>query len=126
MATVKKKKVRKSVSSGRVCIQATYNNTIITFTDEKGDVLSWSSAGANGFKGPKKSTPYAASVACTAAADKAKAFGLQEVDVFVKGVGTGREMAIRSIQSSGIAIKSIRDVTPVPHGGCRPRKARRI
>lgn len=122
----KKKKVRKNVTHGRVYVQATYNNTIVTFTDENGDTLSWSSSGANGFKGPKKSTPYAASVACGAAADRAKAYGLHTVDVFVKGVGSGREQAVRTVQTAGIAIRSIRDITPIPHGGCRPRKSRRI
>jgi small subunit ribosomal protein S11 len=120
-----KKKVRKSVTSGRVYIQSTYNNTIVTFTDTKGNALSWGSSGASGFKGPKKSTPYAASMACNSAAEVCKGYGLQEVEVFVKGVGTGREQAIRSIQANGISILSIRDVTPIPHGGCRPKKVRR-
>ena len=126
MAVVKKKKVRKSVVAGKAYIQSTYNNTLISFTDVNGNVLAWSSAGANGFKGPKKSTPYAASVACGSAAEKAKTHGMQEVDVYVKGVGTGREQAIRSIQTAGIVIKSIRDVTPLPHGGCRQKKLRRV
>jgi len=121
-----KKKVKKTVPTGRVYVIATYNNTLITVTDEKGDVLSASSAGANNFKGSKKSTPYAAQVAATTAVEKARMYGLTEVDVYVKGVGSGREQAIRSLQTAGLEVISISDITPIPHGGCRPKKPRRV
>ncbi len=121
-----KKKIKKKVSKGQVHIQATYNNTIVTFTDQTGNALSWSSAGANGFKGPKKATPYAASIIVKNAAEKAKEYGLQEVDVFVKGVGAGREAAIRALHTNGIAVNTIKDMTPIPHNGCRPKKVRRV
>lgn len=122
----KKKKEKKIVSSGRAYIKATYNNTIITLTDQKGDVISWASAGVCGFRGPKKATPYAAQVIVKKSAEKAKEFGLKEVIVFVKGVGTGRESAIRALNANGLNILSIKDVTPIPHNGCRPRKPRRV
>lgn len=121
-----KKKIKKMVVTGNVYIQAGYNNTIVTITDLSGDALSWSSSGSCGFKGSKKSTPYAAQVAAQTAADAAKNHGLQEVHVFVKGVGSGREQSIRSLQTSGVSVLSITDITPVAHGGCRPRKARRV
>jgi small subunit ribosomal protein S11 len=121
-----KKKIKKTVVTGNVYIQAGYNNTLVTITDLSGDTLSWSSSGSCGFKGSKKSTPYAAQVAAQTAADAAKTHGLQEVHVFVKGVGSGREQSIRSLQTSGISVLSITDITPVAHGGCRPRKARRV
>lgn len=121
-----KKKIKKKVSKGQVHIQATYNNTIVTFTDQTGNALSWSSAGANGFKGPKKATPYAASIIVKNAAEKAKEYGIQEVDVFVKGVGAGRESSIRALHTNGIAVNSIKDETPIPHNGCRPKKVRRV
>lgn len=121
----KKKKVRQ-VSTGNAYIQATYNNTIITFTDMDGNVLAWSSAGVNGFKGPKKSTPYAASVIVSDAAEKVQPYGLKEVHVFIKGVGLGRDGAVRAINARGINILSIKDVTPIPHNGCRPKKPRRV
>ena len=121
-----KKKQRRSVQSGQLHIQATFNNTIITFADSKGNVLSASSAGACGFRGSKKGTAYAAQIAAEKAAEAAKAgYGLSSVDVFVKGVGLGRDAAIRALGGFDIAVNSIKDVTGVPHGGVRPRKARR-
>ncbi len=123
---VKKKKIKKKVSRGQAHIQATYNNTIVTLTDATGNVLAWSSAGLNGFKGPKKATPYAAGIIVKNAADRAKEYGLQEVDVFIKGVGAGREGAIRALHANGLAVASIKDLTPIPHNGCRPKKTRRV
>ena len=120
------KKEKKNIPFGSVYIQATFNNTIITITDQNGNVIAWSSSGAEGFKGSKKRTPYAAQIASEAAAKKAKDVGLREVDVFVKGPGGGRESAIRAIQATGINIKTIKDVTQVPHNGCRPPKRRRV
>jgi small subunit ribosomal protein S11 len=120
------KKEKKSVFSGNVFIQATFNNTIVTVTDLKGNVLAWSSSGAQGFKGTKKRTPYAAQTASDAAAKKALEFGMKEVHVFIKGPGSGRESAIRAIQSAGINVKTIKDITRVPHNGCRPPKKRRV
>ncbi|PIT93954.1 30S ribosomal protein S11 [Candidatus Falkowbacteria bacterium CG10_big_fil_rev_8_21_14_0_10_43_11] len=122
----KKKKEKKNVFSGRAYINATYNNTIITLTDQAGDVLSWASAGACNFKGAKKATPYAAQMIVKKAVDKAKEFGLKEVLVFVKGVGTGRESSVRALNANGLNILSIKDITPIPHNGCRPRKPRRV
>ena len=124
--TTSKKKIKKVVKKGQAHIQATYNNTVITLTDLQGNALAWSSAGANGFKGPKKATPYAAGVIVRAAAEKAKDYGLSEVEVFVKGVGAGREAAVRALHANGITISSIKDVTPIPHNGCRPKKIRRV
>lgn len=121
-----KKKIKKKVSKGQVHVQATYNNTIVTFTDQTGNTLAWASAGAGGFKGPKKATPYAASIIVKNAAEKVKEYGLQEVDVFVKGVGAGREAAIRALHTNGITVNSIKDLTPIPHNGCRPKKVRRV
>lgn len=127
MKTVKsKKKVKKSIKKGQAHIQATYNNTIVTITDPQGGVLAWSSAGVNGFKGPKKATPYAAGIIVRNVAEKVKDYGLVEVEVFVKGVGAGREAAIRALHANGIAVSSIKDVTPIPHNGCRPKKTRRV
>ena len=124
--TSTRKKQRRSVPSGQLHIQATFNNTIITFSDKKGNVLSSSSAGACGFRGSKKGTAYAAQVAAEKAAETAKSlYGLKGVDVFVKGVGLGRDTAIRSLNNFDITVESIKDVTGVPHGGVRPRKARR-
>ncbi|HAC55977.1 TPA: 30S ribosomal protein S11 [Candidatus Saccharibacteria bacterium] len=124
--TTTKKKQRRSVPSGQLHIQATFNNTIITFSDSKGNVLSASSAGACGFRGSKKGTAYAAQIAAEKAAEAAKSqYGLSKVDVFVKGVGLGRDTAIRALGGFDIAVESIKDVTGVPHGGTRPRKARR-
>ena len=121
-----KKRERKSIPVGRAYIQATFNNTIITLTDLKGDVISWASSGTAGFKGSRKGTPYAAQLAARDAARKAMEHGLRQVEVYVKGPGSGREAAIRSLQSSGLYITSITDVTPVPHNGCRPPKRRRV
>lgn len=122
----RKKKVDKKVVVGIAHIKATYNNTIVTLTDQSGNVLSWASAGLAGFKGPKKSTPYAAQIIARIAVEKAKEYGLQEVSVFVKGVGTGRESAIRALNANGLIVSSIKDVTPIPHNGCRPKKPRRV
>lgn len=121
-----KKKVRRNVPHGRVYIQSTYNNTIISFADEQGNVLAWSSSGANGFKGPKKATPYAASMIIRTLYEKIKDFGVKQVDVYVKGVGSGRESAIRSLTQHGISILSIKDLTPTPHNGTRPPRPRRV
>ena len=120
------RKVRKTLSSGQVHIYATFNNTIVTLADPQGNVLSWGTAGSSGFKGSRKGTPYAAQLAAHEAARKAMEMGLRQIEVFVKGPGSGREAAIRSLQSSGLFITSIRDVTPVPHNGCRPPKRRRV
>ncbi|HPN67522.1 MAG TPA: 30S ribosomal protein S11 [bacterium] len=122
----KKKKKRASVVSGMAYIQSTFNNTIVSLTDKKGNVIAWGSSGGAGFKGTKKSTPFAASVAAKLAATKAKNFGLKEVDVVIQGIGSGRESAIRALHAEGIDILSIKDVTPMPHNGCRAKKARRI
>ncbi len=121
-----KRKVKKTVYDGNVYIQATFNNTIVTMTDLEGNTISWSSAGGLGFRGAKKSTPYAAQVTCETAAKKAMDYGLREVNVFVKGPGVGRESAIRALGVLGLKVRSIRDVTPIPHNGCRPRKTRRV
>ena len=125
MANVKRK-AKKTVIEGNVYIQATFNNTIITVTDLGGNALSWASAGGLGFRGAKKSTPYAAQTTCETAAKKAMDFGIKEVNVFVKGPCVGRESAIRTIGVLGLKVKSIRDVTPIPHNGCRPRNTRRV
>jgi small subunit ribosomal protein S11 len=121
-----KKKMLKGVTSGIVHVKATFNNTIITITDRQGNAISWSSPGAVGFNGSKKSTPFAAQVAATAAAREAKDLGLSSVEIEVKGPGSGRESAIRAVQAAGLNVTSIRDVTPMPHNGCRPRKKRRV
>ena len=123
---VKKKKIKKVVTTGQAHIQATFNNTMITVTDAEGNVLSWATSGASGFKGSRKSTPYAAQVAAEVAIEKAKAYGLEKVDVFVKGVGSGRDSAVRAFNASGIYVNSLKDVTPIPHNGCRPPKPRRV
>ena len=120
-----KKKQKRSVPAGQLHVQATFNNTIISFSDKKGNVLSQSSAGAVGFRGSKKGTAYAAQIAAEKAAEAAKGFGLKSVDVFVKGVGQGRDSAIRSLNNFDISIESLKEVTGVPHGGVRPRKVRR-
>jgi small subunit ribosomal protein S11 len=125
-AQTTRKKARKMVAKGVAHIYATFNNTIVTITDLNGNTVSWASAGAAGFKGSRKSTPYAARLAGQNAARVAHDSGMQEVDVIVKGPGPGRENAIRSIQSSGIRVTSIQDITPVPHNGCRPPKKRRV
>jgi small subunit ribosomal protein S11 len=120
------KKEGRGVTSGIACIQATFNNTIVTITDGTGNVVTWASAGSVGFKGSRKSTPFAAQMAAENAAQKATGQGMKEVKVFVKGPGAGREAAIRSLQAAGLEITAIRDVTPIPHNGCRPRKRRRV
>ena len=125
MATVKKRKEKKSVYEGNVYIQATFNNTIVTITDLRGNALSWASSGGLGFNGAKKSTPFAAQTVAETAVQKALTYGLREVHVFVKGPGVGRESAVRSLGALGLKVKSISDVTPIPHNGCRPRKTRR-
>jgi small subunit ribosomal protein S11 len=125
-SAARRRKIKRSVASGQMHVQATFNNTIITFTDDRGNALSWSSAGSSGFKGSRKSTPYAAQTAAEKAAAAAKDYGLSRVDVLVNGVGSGRESAIRALTSLGITVASIKDVTGIPHGGCRPRKARRV
>lgn len=122
----KRRKVRRTVTSGIAHIKATFNNTIVTITDQKGDVLCFASAGTCGFKGSRKSTPYAGQMAGQQAAQKALKMGLKEVDVKVKGPGSGRESAITALQTAGLIIKSIEDVTPLPHNGCRPKKRRRV
>lgn len=121
-----KRRERKNITSGVVHVNATFNNTIVTITDVQGNVISWSSAGAQGFKGSRKSTPYAAQVTAEDAARKAQEHGLQSVDVLVKGPGSGRESALRSLQAVGFTVSSIQDVTPIPHNGCRPPKRRRV
>ena len=126
MAKIKKKRAKKNVYSGNVYIQATFNNTIVTITDLKGNALSWASAGALAFKGAKKSTPYAAQTTAETAVKKAMDYGLREVNVYVKGPGVGRESAIRSIGALGVKVMTIKDITPIPHNGCRPRKTRRV
>lgn len=120
------KKVKKHISNGTAHIQTTFNNTIITITDTTGNVIAWSSAGSLGFKGSRKGTPFAAQIASETAAKKAMEVGLRQVDVFVKGPGAGRETAIRALQAAGLEITLIKDVTPVPHNGCRPPKRRRV
>jgi small subunit ribosomal protein S11 len=120
------KKTRKTVPYGQAHIHATFNNTIITFTDSQGNALAWGSAGTAGFKGSRKSTPYAARLAAQQATKTAQDMGMQEVEIFVKGPGPGREAAIRAIQSTGIRVRAINDVTPIPHNGCRPPKKRRV
>jgi len=126
LANLKKKKEKKSVFSGNVYIQATFNNTIVTITDLNGNAISWASAGGLAFKGAKKSTPYAAQTTAETAVKKAMDIGLREVNVYVKGPGVGRESAIRSIGVLGVKVMSIKDVTPIPHNGCRPKKTRRV
>jgi len=121
-----RKRERKSVPRGRAYVQSTFNNTLITLTDPNGNVLSWASAGQSGFKGSRKSTPYAAQIAAEGAARRAMEHGLRQIDVMVKGPGSGREAAIRALQSAGLIVTSIKDATPVPHNGCRPRKRRRV
>jgi small subunit ribosomal protein S11 len=121
-----KKKEKKNISNGVVHIQSTFNNTIGTITDPVGNVLSWSSSGVQGFKGSRKSTPFAAQLAAEDAVKKAMEYGMKTVEVFVKGPGAGRESALRSLQSGGFNIVSIKDVTPIPHNGCRPPKRRRV
>ena len=120
------KKVVKNIPYGQTHIYATFNNTIVSVTDQSGNVIAWASAGTSGFKGSRKSTPYAARMAAQTASESAQSHGMKEVDIFVKGPGPGRESAIRSIQASGLKVRSITDVTPVPHNGVRPPKRRRV
>lgn len=122
----KRRKTRRSVTVGVAHIKATFNNTAITITDTKGDTLCWATSGTSGFKGSRKSTPFAGQSAAQQAAEKAIKFGMKEVDVKVKGPGSGRESAITALQAAGLTIKSIEDVTPLPHNGCRPKKRRRV
>ncbi len=122
----KKAKAKVAISHGKAFIQATYNNTIVTLADLNGNVLSWSSAGSSGFKGPKKATPYAASIVVKNALDKAVDYGLKEVNVLVSGVGQGREGAIRAFNANNVAVLSIKDITPIPHNGCRAPRPRRV
>lgn len=121
-----RRRERKSIPEGKAYIQSTFNNTIITLTDLKGNVIAWGSSGTAGFKGSRKGTPYAAQLASQGAAQRAMNHGLRQVEVYVQGSGSGREAAIRSLQASGIAVIGIRDMTPIPHNGCRPRKRRRV
>ena len=120
------RKIRRGVSEGRVYIQSTFNNTIVTVTDMEGNVIAWGSSGAAGFKGSRKGTPYAAQLAAREAARQAANGGLRQVEVYVKGPGSGREAAIRTLQACGLTVTGIRDVTPIPHNGCRPRGRRRV
>lgn len=122
----RRKKIIRKVSSGKIFVHATFNNTIVTVTDTSGKVLCWSSPGTVGFKGSRKSTPFAANVAAKDVARKAKAHGLREVEVVLRGPGSGKESAVRSIRSEGLSIRAIMDLTPTPHNGCRPKKRRRI
>lgn len=122
----KKKKAVKAVPRGNVYVQASYNNTIITITDPNGAVLGWSSSGVNGFKGPKKATPYAASIVVKNLMERVVDYGVKEVNVYVKGIGGGRESAIRALHANGLTVLAINDTTPIPHNGCRPPKRRRV
>ena len=121
-----KKKVLKHVAKGKVFVSSSYNNTLISITDEDGNVIASGSAGSCGFKGSRRGTPYAATIAAKHAVEKAKEFGFREADVLVKGIGSGRESAVRAIHANGIEVNSIKDLTPIPHGGCRPKKVRRV
>lgn len=121
-----KKKSRRNVTAGIAFISATFNNTTVTITDTKGDTLCWATAGTSGFKGSRKSTPFAGQCAAQQAAEKAKKFGVRDVEVKVKGPGSGRESAITALEAAGLKVKSIEDITPLPHNGCRPRKKRRV
>jgi len=125
-AKTKKKKAKKEITFGVVHIQSTFNNTIITITDQQGNTICWASSGTSGFKGARKGTPFAAQLAAKEVANKAKEYGVRYVDVRVKGPGAGRESSIRALQAAGLEIKSIRDVTPIPHNGCRVRRRRRV
>lgn len=122
----RRKKVKRNIEKGQAHIKSTFNNTIISITDEEGKVVAWSSAGKVGYKGSRKSTPFAAQLAAENVADEAKDMGLKEIEIFVKGPGSGRESAIRTLQSAGLNITLIKDITPIPHNGCRPPKRRRI
>ena len=124
--TIRKRRERKNIERGTVHIQSTFNNTIVTITDTQGNAISWASAGEMGFKGSKKSTPFAAQTAAETAAKAAMEHGLKTVEVYVKGPGSGREAAIRALQAAGLEVRMIKDVTPIPHNGCRPPKRRRV
>jgi len=124
--TKARRRERKSIPAGRAYIQSTFNNTLVTLTDPQGNVIAWGSSGTAGFKGSRKGTPYAAQLAARDAARKAMEHGLRQIEVYVRGPGSGREAAIRSLQSSGLYITGIKDVTPIPHNGCRPPKRRRV
>ncbi|OHB81576.1 MAG: 30S ribosomal protein S11 [Planctomycetes bacterium RBG_16_64_10] len=126
MAKAKRRKARRNVSTAVAHIKATFNNTAVAITDTKGEVLCWASAGTSGFKGSRKSTPFAGQCAAQQVAEKAKKFGVKDIEVKVKGPGSGRESAITALEAAGLKIKSIEDVTPLPHNGCRPRKKRRV
>ena len=126
MSKIKKRKVRRNVSRGIAYVKASFNNTIVTITDLSGDVLCWATSGTVGFKGSRKSTPFAAQRAAETCAERASKFGLRELEVRVKGPGSGRESAITGLQSSGVQVRVIEDITPLPHNGCRPRKRRRV
>jgi small subunit ribosomal protein S11 len=126
LAKKKKKKIRRQVLKGQVHVQCTYNNTIVTFTDLSGKVLAWCSAGSLGFKGAKKATPYAATQIVNTSSEKVEKYGLKEIEVYVKGVGSGREASIRALANKDFEITLIKDLTPIPHNGCRPRKPRRV
>jgi small subunit ribosomal protein S11 len=121
-----RRRVRKNIAIGQAHIKTSFNNTLVTLTDKEGNVIAWESAGSAGFKGSRKSTPFAAQVTAEACAKKGMEHGLQKVEVFVRGPGSGRETAVRSLQAAGLEIISVKDVTPVPHNGCRPRKRRRV
>jgi small subunit ribosomal protein S11 len=121
-----RRRVKKNIAIGHAHIKTSFNNTIVTLTDREGNVIAWETAGSAGFKGSRKSTPYAAQITADAAARKGMEHGLQKVDVYVKGPGSGRETAIRSLQAAGLEVTSVTDVSPVPHNGCRPRKRRRV
>ena len=121
-----RRRVKKNIAIGQAHIKTSFNNTIVALTDKEGNVIAWKSAGAAGFKGSRKSTPFAAQMAAENAARKAQEHGMRKVDVYVKGPGSGRETAIRSLQAAGLEVSSVTDVTPVPHNGCRPRKRRRV
>lgn len=121
-----KRRERKNISSGVAHVSATFNNTMITITDQQGNTIAWSSAGAQGFKGSRKSTPFAAQVAAEAAGRKAMEHGMRTIEIEVRGPGSGRESALRALQAVGLTVTAVRDVTPIPHNGCRPRKRRRV
>ncbi|MGM0410251.1 MAG: 30S ribosomal protein S11 [Bacillota bacterium] len=122
----RKKKIKRNIEKGQAHIKSTFNNTIITITDLEGNVVAWSSAGKVGYEGSRKSTPFAAQIAAEDAADEAKEMGLKDIQIFVKGPGSGRESAIRSLQAAGLNVSLIKDITPIPHNGCRPPKRRRV
>ncbi len=126
MATSTKKRIRKSFETGRVYIRANYNNTIVTLTDPDGNVLAWSSPGANRFKGARQSTPYAGQISAEVVAERAAGFGIKSVDIIIKGMGPGRDQTIRGIMNGGLEISSISDRSRLPHGGCRPKKVRKV